>query len=106
MTPLEMLHAIACFRLALPRQNIFIAAGRMHLGQLTPMMFAAGASGMMVGDFLTTGNRSVDDDLRMLEQLGLRGRNCGTERPEMSRPSARPVVRASGDGRPKLRVLN
>lgn len=106
LTPLEMLHAIACFRLALPRQNIFIAAGRMHLGQLTPLMFAAGASGMMVGDFLTTANRSVEDDLRMLEQLGLRGRNCGVDRPEMSRPSALPVVRATDDGRPKLRVLN
>ena len=106
LTPLEMLHAIACFRLALPRQNIFIAAGRMHLGQLTPLMFAAGASGMMVGDFLTTANRSVEDDLRMLEQLGLRGRNCGAERPEMSSPSAPPLVRASDTGRPKLRVLN
>jgi len=106
MTPLEMLHAIACFRLALPRQNIFIAAGRMHLGQLTPLMFAAGASGMMVGDFLTTANRSVEDDLRMLEQLGLRGRSCGAERPEMSRPAAPPVVRSTDNGRPKLRVLN
>ncbi|EDM75151.1 biotin synthetase, partial [Plesiocystis pacifica SIR-1] len=57
LAPLQMLRIIACFRLALPRQNIFIAAGRMHLGQALPMMFSAGASGMMVGDFLTTPNR-------------------------------------------------
>ena len=106
MSPMEMLHAIACFRLALPRQNIFIAAGRMHLGQLTPLMFAAGASGMMVGDFLTTANRSVNDDLVMLEQLGLRGRNCGTQRPEMQRPSRGVAARPTADGRPRLHVLS
>ncbi len=83
MSPLEMLRAIACFRLALPRQNIFIAAGRTYLGQLQPLMFSAGASGMMVGDFLTTPNRSVADDLKMLDDLGLERLVCGDVRPEM-----------------------
>jgi biotin synthase len=85
LRPMEILHIIACFRLALPRQNIFIAAGRTHLGQLLPMIFAAGASGMMVGDFLTTANRGVAEDLEMLEQLGLRTRVCGDVRPELQR---------------------
>ncbi|MCB9752566.1 MAG: biotin synthase BioB [Myxococcales bacterium] len=85
LAPLEMLRIIACFRLALPRQNIFIAAGRTHLGQLVSMMFAAGASGMMVGDFLTTPNRTVEDDLRLLDELGLKGRSCGAPRPELRR---------------------
>ena len=89
LEPLEMLRIIACFRLALPRQNIFIAAGRMHLGQMQPLMFSAGASGMMVGDFLTTPNRSVQDDLDMVDQLGLVSQVCGDTRPEMQRPSAR-----------------
>lgn len=88
MTPLEMLRAIACFRLALPRQNIFVAAGRQHLGQLQPLIFGAGASGMMIGDFLTTANRSVADDLEMIEQLGLRTHVCGDVRPEMQRHEA------------------
>ncbi len=35
------------------------------------MIFFAGASGVMVGDFLTTKNRSVRDDLTMLHDLGL-----------------------------------
>ena len=87
MAPLEMLRIIACFRLALPRQNIFIAAGRQHLGQLQPMIFTAGASGMMIGDFLTTANRSVQDDLDMLAQLGLEGSVCGAPRPELGKPS-------------------
>lgn len=83
LEPMQMLHIIACYRLALPRQNIFIAAGRMHLGQALPLMFAAGASGMMVGDFLTTPNRGVEDDLRMLDELGLETQVCGAPRPEM-----------------------
>ncbi|MGB1277019.1 MAG: biotin synthase BioB, partial [Nannocystaceae bacterium] len=32
LSPREILRVIASFRLALPRQNIFIAAGRTHLG--------------------------------------------------------------------------
>ncbi|MDD5558473.1 biotin synthase BioB [Candidatus Methylomirabilis sp.] len=69
--PLEMLKAIALFRWILPTKNIFICAGRAHLGDLQSMIFFAGASGMMVGDFLTTKNRSVSDDLKMVRDLGL-----------------------------------
>lgn len=102
LSPMEILRVIACYRLALPRQNVFIAAGRTHLGQLQPLMFAAGASGMMVGDFLTTPNRGVDDDLRMLDELGLETQVCGDTRPEMERPSAQ--QREANKGR-SLRVL-
>jgi biotin synthase len=87
LTPLQILRIIAAYRMFLPRQNIFIAAGRTHLGQLVPLMFSAGASGMMVGDFLTTPNRGPDDDLRMLEELGLTPFGCGTAhtaRPELA----------------------
>ncbi len=95
LAPLDMLRILACLRLALPRQNIFVAAGRHHLGQLVPFIFAAGASGMMIGDYLTTPNRSVQDDLDMLAQLGLHGHVCGAPRPELShRPAARPSPRA------------
>ncbi len=98
MAPLTMLRIIAAYRMFLPRQNIFIAAGRTHLGQLLPMMFSAGASGMMVGDFLTTANRGPDDDLRLLEELGLEPYGCGTQnpaRPELDRdPAPQPNARA------------
>ena len=93
--PREMLRIIACFRLALPRQNIFIAAGRQHLGQLQPLIFAAGASGMMIGDFLTTPNRLVQDDLDMLAQLGLKGRVCAAPRPELAPPPPGPRARVT-----------
>lgn len=85
LSPMQILRIIAAYRLFLPRPNIFIAAGRTHLGQLLPMMFSAGASGMMVGDFLTTPNRGVDDDLKMLDDLGLEPLTCGaTDRPELA----------------------
>ena len=83
LEPLQMLRVIACFRLALPRPNIFIAAGRTHLGALQPMMFGAGASGMMIGDFLTTPNHGVEDDHRMLDALGLKAMHCNGKRPEL-----------------------
>lgn len=71
LAPLEILKVIALFRWILPTKNIFICAGRAHLGELQSMIFFAGASGMMVGDFLTTKNRSVSDDLKMVRDLGL-----------------------------------
>jgi biotin synthase len=95
MVPLEMLRIVAAYRLFLPRPNIFIAAGRMHLGSLVPLLFSAGASGMMVGDFLTTPNRSVEDDLAMIAELGLVPIACGTkDRPELRAraPKRLPVV--------------
>ncbi|MBI2902126.1 MAG: biotin synthase BioB [Candidatus Methylomirabilis oxyfera] len=71
LAPLDMLKAIALFRWILPTKNIFICAGRQHLGEVQSMIFFAGASGAMVGDFLTTKNRSVSDDLKMFRDLGL-----------------------------------
>lgn len=105
MSPREMLRVIACFRLALPRPNIFIAAGRHHLGHLMPMMFSAGASGMMIGDFLTTPNHDVNDDLRMLEELGLEPLTCGAgaARPEIQ--SKPPVVASRTSEGLRLPVL-
>ncbi|MCX4239781.1 biotin synthase BioB [Paraliomyxa miuraensis] len=94
LQPLQILRIIAAYRLFLPRQNIFIAAGRTHLGQLLPLMFTAGASGMMIGDFLTTPNRGPQDDLRMLDELGLRPYGCGTDheaRPELTRATPTPT---------------
>lgn len=96
LEPRAMLRIIAAFRLALPRQNIFLAAGRHHLGQLLPLMFSAGASGMMIGDFLTTPNRTVDDDLELLEMLGLQAQVCGAPRPELA-AEPRPAARARAE---------
>ena len=72
LPPLEILKTIACFRFILPRQEIMIAGGRVvNLRDLQPMIFMAGASALMVGNYLTTVNQSVEKDLQMLKDLGL-----------------------------------
>ncbi len=72
LPPLEILHTIACFRFILPRQEIMIAGGRtVNLRELQSMVFMAGASALMVGNYLTTLNQPVEKDLQMLRDLGL-----------------------------------
>lgn len=69
---LEVLKTIACFRLILPRQEIMIAGGRVvNLRDLQCMIFMAGASAVMVGNYLTTVNQPVEKDLQMIRDLGL-----------------------------------
>lgn len=72
LQPLEILKSIACFRFILPRQEIMIAGGRaVNLRDLQSMIFMAGASALMVGNYLTTLNQPVEKDLQMLRDLGL-----------------------------------
>ena len=72
LPPLEIFKTIACFRLILPRQEIMVAGGRaVNLRDLQSMIFMAGASAMMVGNYLTTLNQPVEKDLQMLRDLGL-----------------------------------
>jgi biotin synthase len=72
LPPMEILKTIACFRFVLPRQEIMIAGGRtVNLRDLQSMVFMAGASALMVGNYLTTLNQSVEKDLQMLKDLGL-----------------------------------
>lgn len=72
LPPLEILKSIACFRFILPRQEIMIAGGRtVNLRDLQSLIFMAGASALMVGNYLTTLNQSVEKDLQMLKDLGL-----------------------------------
>jgi biotin synthase len=72
LEPLEILKTIACFRFILPRQEIMIAGGRtVNLRDLQSMVFAAGASALMVGNYLTTLNQPVERDIQMLKDLGL-----------------------------------
>ena len=72
LAPMEILKTIACFRLLLPTKEIMIAGGRtVNLRDMQSMVFMAGASALMVGNYLTTLNQPVDKDLQMLKDLGL-----------------------------------
>jgi biotin synthase len=72
LPPMEILKSIACFRFILPRQEIKVAGGRtVNLRDLQSLVFMAGASALMVGNYLTTLNQPVEKDLQMLKDLGL-----------------------------------
>ncbi|MBI5443939.1 MAG: biotin synthase BioB [Deltaproteobacteria bacterium] len=72
LEPLECLKIVAVFRFVLPKATIKVCAGRdRNLGDLASWIFYAGASGMMIGNYLTTAGREPSLDLRMLQVLGL-----------------------------------
>ena len=72
LTPLECLQIIAMFRLMLPETRLQVCGGRqVNLRDLQSWIFAAGADGMMIGNYLTTQGRPVEDDLQMIADLGL-----------------------------------
>ncbi|MFH1068267.1 MAG: biotin synthase BioB [Candidatus Glassbacteria bacterium] len=71
LTPETCLRIIAMFRLVLPDKDIVICGGREHnLRELHPLVFWAGANGILTGDYLTTRGRRTADDLALLRDLG------------------------------------
>jgi biotin synthase len=75
LTPFCCLKIIAMMRLCHPSREIIVCGGReVNLRDLQGLIFAAGASGMMLGNYLTTPGRPAEDDLRMIEDLGLGAR--------------------------------
>jgi biotin synthase len=70
--PLEILKIIAIMRLIVPKTHIKIAGGReVNLRDLQAAAFLAGATGMIIGGYLTTSGRSQEDDFQMLKDLEL-----------------------------------
>ncbi|MFV2056189.1 MAG: biotin synthase BioB [Thiohalomonadales bacterium] len=84
LQPMEILKCIAVFRYMLPQAEIRIAGGRQFLGDMQSMIFMAGASGVMIGDYLTTKGRQVEDDLSMLADLKLRPREDTQQRRKLT----------------------
>jgi biotin synthase len=77
ITPQECLTTIAVYRLLMPTKKITICGGReKNLRDLQSWMFFAGASGTMIGNYLTTTGRSTDDDWQMLKDLELTTEGC------------------------------
>lgn len=69
MTPHDALKSVALFRFMLPTAHITIAGGRERvLGDYQSWLPLAGANGFMIGNYLTTKGRSLEQDRRMLEQ--------------------------------------
>lgn len=73
LRPLEALKIISIYRFILPEQQIRVCGGRLQtLGELNPLIFAAGANGLLVGNYLTTLGRDIQHDVDLIHQLGLR----------------------------------
>jgi biotin synthase len=78
LTPMRCLKIIALFRYVLPDTDILICGGReANLKTLHPLIFYAGASGIMTGNYLTTAGRTLEQDLDLLEQLQFSVRSHG-----------------------------
>jgi biotin synthase len=76
LSPMDCLRIIAMLRLTNPTREIIVCGGReVNLRDLQALMFAAGATGTMVGNYLTTAGRPAEEDLRMLRDLGLSPRS-------------------------------
>jgi len=76
LTPMDGLRIIAMLRLTNPTREIIVCGGReANLRDLQALMFAAGATGTMVGNYLTTAGRPATEDLHMLRDLGLTPRS-------------------------------
>ncbi|HET6893975.1 MAG TPA: biotin synthase BioB [Candidatus Baltobacteraceae bacterium] len=69
--PTEALRFVAMARLALPSALIRFAGGReVTLQGLQDLGMRSGASGLVLGNYLTTAGRQDDADFAMLERLG------------------------------------
>lgn len=69
--PTDALRFVALTRLALPRALVRFAGGReVTLQGLQALGMRSGASGLILGDYLTTGGRSDAEDFAMVSQLG------------------------------------
>jgi biotin synthase len=72
LSPREALQAIALFRLVLPATWLRLAGGRERvLGELQAMGLLAGANALIIGNYLTTTGRDSDEDIALLEALGM-----------------------------------
>jgi biotin synthase len=77
LTPLECLTTIALYRFALPDLKIAVCGGReKNLRDLQSWIFFAGASGTMIGNYLTTTGRAPEQDWQMLKDLDVSISSC------------------------------
>jgi len=69
--PLEIIKTVALFRMILPHATIKIAGGReRNLGDFQGMALRSGANGAIIGGYLTTAGREIEDDLKMIRFAG------------------------------------
>lgn len=69
--PVEALRFVAMARVALPEATVRLSGGReITLQGLQDLGMRSGASGLVLGSYLTTAGRADDEDFAMLERTG------------------------------------
>ncbi len=77
LTPLDCLRIIVLLRYLLPEKRISVCGGREpNLREFQSWMFAAGASGTMVGNYLTTSGRDRETDLQLFRDAEVEVDGC------------------------------
>jgi biotin synthase len=81
LDPLIMVRTIACARILMPRSMVRLAAGRKQMSrEATLLCFLAGANSIFTGErLLTTPNPAPDEDVALLEELGLKPMQLSAE---------------------------
>ena len=67
----EILRTIAIFRYINPQADVRFAAGRKFLSDNGASALLHGASAAITGNMLTTSNNNIENDLKLLRELGL-----------------------------------
>ena len=77
LSPMDCVRAITMFRYCLPKKPISVCGGReTNLRELQSWIFMAGASGTMVGNYLTTSGRDRDVDMQMFADIEVKTDAC------------------------------
>ncbi len=77
LKPMDCLRIITLFRYILPDKKISVCGGReVNLRDFQSWIFMAGASGTMVGNYLTTLGRDRETDLQMFKDAELKNDAC------------------------------
>lgn len=70
--PFKALKIVSLYRFVLPQKEIRICGGRLQvLREFNPLVFAAGADGMITGNYLTASGGSPEADLKLIGLFGL-----------------------------------
>ncbi|TYT76171.1 biotin synthase BioB [Desulfobotulus mexicanus] len=71
LSPLRCLKILAAFRFFMPETPLIVCGGRQQsFASLEALIFSAGATGLMTGNYLTTPGKAVERDLAMLGDGG------------------------------------
>ena len=77
LTPMDCLRIIALFRYMLPEKRISVCGGREpNLRDFQSWIIMAGASGTMIGNYLTTSGRDKATDLQMFADAEVEVDGC------------------------------